>query len=101
MTTSPPKPDENDTAPPSVPVPTTAAPEPPLVNVTAQPPMANVTIPPVVRTTPNSLNEDNVIEAPRAGIVLILQKQLYTPGVGTSIIFFFLSKSSFCDFQNF
>lgn len=79
MTTSLPKPDGNTTAPPSVPVPTTAAPEPPLVNVTAQPPAANVTIPPVVEATTNLINKDNVTKAPdniippHSGTVLIPQ----------------------------
>ncbi|KAK5859922.1 hypothetical protein PBY51_021438 [Eleginops maclovinus] len=72
--TSPPKPN-GSTASPSVVVPTTADPEPPLVNVTAQPPVttqppvtaqppaANVTIPPVVEAT-TDFNKDNVTEAP-------------------------------------
>ncbi|XP_070700975.1 mucin-2 [Pempheris klunzingeri] len=67
VTTSSPKPDGNTTALPSVP--TTAAPEPPLVNVTAQlpvtaqPPVANVTMPPIVDVTVNLINKDNVTEA--------------------------------------
>ncbi|XP_029309172.1 zonadhesin [Cottoperca gobio] len=66
VATRPPKPDGN-TAPSSVPVPTTAAPEPPLVNVTAQlpvtaqPPVANVTIPSVVEAT-TTFNKVNVTE---------------------------------------
>ncbi|KAM7379278.1 hypothetical protein PAMP_004843 [Pampus punctatissimus] len=59
-----PKPDGNTTAPPSVSVPTTAAPEPPEVNGTAQPLLANVTIPPIVEATTNLIDEDNVTEAP-------------------------------------
>ncbi|XP_073347782.1 uncharacterized protein [Pagrus major] len=70
VVTPPPKPDGNATAPPSVPVPTTAAPEPPVVNatvqlpVTSQPPVANVTMPPVVEATTNLINKDNVTESP-------------------------------------
>lgn len=97
----PPKPDGNTTAPPSVHVPTTAAPEPPLLNVTvqlpvtAQPPVANVTIPPVVEATTSLINTDNVTERPdnrpplHPGTVLILQQHSHTPGLGTSIIHFF------------
>ncbi|XP_041804903.1 zonadhesin [Chelmon rostratus] len=65
IVTNPLNPDGNNTAP-SVPVPTTAAPMPPLVNVTvqlpvtAQPPVANVTIPSVMEETTNLINEDNV-----------------------------------------
>nr|XP_033506272.1 zonadhesin-like isoform X2 [Epinephelus lanceolatus] len=55
------------TNPPSVPVPTTAAPEPPLVNVTALPPVANVTIPPAVEATTNVINDGNVTVAPADG----------------------------------
>lgn len=56
------------TAPTSVPVPTTAAPELPVVNVTVQfpvttqPTLANVTIPPIVEATTNLIT-DNVTEA--------------------------------------
>ncbi|XP_039999689.1 MAM and LDL-receptor class A domain-containing protein 1-like [Xiphias gladius] len=64
VTTSPPKPAGHNTAPPSGPVPTTAAPESPLVNVTAQPPMANITIPPTVEAITDLLNKDSVTESP-------------------------------------
>lgn len=81
--TNPLNPDGNNTAP-SVPVPTTAAPMPPLVNVTvqlpvtAQPPVANVTIPSVMEETTNLINEDNVTKPSgnrppsHSGSVLIL-----------------------------
>ncbi|XP_040911979.1 zonadhesin isoform X2 [Toxotes jaculatrix] len=65
-TTSPPKPDGNNTALPSVPVPTTVDPEPPLVNVTAQPPTTNITIPPTVEAKTDFINMDNVTEAPHS-----------------------------------
>ncbi|XP_049889142.1 zonadhesin-like isoform X9 [Epinephelus moara] len=55
------------TNPPSDPVPTTAAPQPPLVNVTALPPVANVTIPPAVEATTNVINDSNVTVAPADG----------------------------------
>ncbi|XP_071346929.1 mucin-2 isoform X2 [Trachinotus anak] len=60
----PPQPDINSTAPPSLPLPTTVAPEPPLVNVTAQPPTAHITIHPTVEATSNLINMDNVTETP-------------------------------------
>ncbi|KAM6919975.1 uncharacterized protein PEZ65_012019 [Lycodopsis pacificus] len=69
MTTGPPKP-EGNTTPPIVPEPTTAAPQPPVVNATAQlpdtaqPPAANVTIPPTVEAQTDFINGDNVTEAP-------------------------------------
>ncbi|XP_075953467.1 zonadhesin-like [Anarhichas minor] len=65
----PPKP-EGNTTPPIVPEPTTAAPQPPVVNVTAQlpdtaqPPAANVTIPPTVEPQTAFINGENVTEAP-------------------------------------
>ncbi|XP_018532272.1 zonadhesin isoform X2 [Lates calcarifer] len=62
VTTSPPKPGGNTTAPPSVPVPTTA-PQPPLVNVTVQPPIENITLPPTVEAT-TYLFDNNITEAP-------------------------------------
>ncbi|XP_075953327.1 MAM and LDL-receptor class A domain-containing protein 1-like [Anarhichas minor] len=69
VTTGPPKP-EGNTTPPIVPEPTTAAPQPPVVNVTAQlpdtaqPPAANVTIPPTVEPQTAFINGENVTEAP-------------------------------------
>uniref|UniRef100_A0A3B4XQK3 Zonadhesin n=1 Tax=Seriola lalandi dorsalis TaxID=1841481 RepID=A0A3B4XQK3_SERLL len=59
VTAQPPKPDLNTTAPPSVFVPTTVAPEPPPLNDTA-----NITTPPTVESTSNLINKDNVTEAP-------------------------------------
>nr|XP_046264922.1 zonadhesin-like isoform X2 [Scatophagus argus] len=70
VVTNPPKPDGDTTALPSINVPTTAAQETPLVNVTdqlpvtPQPPVANVTIPSAVQTTTPLINKDNVTEAP-------------------------------------
>ncbi len=84
--TSPPNPNGNTTAPPSVPAPTTAGPEPPLVNVTVQlpvtvqPPIANVTRSPVVEATTNLINKDNVTEAP--------DNTPPPPHPGTVLIFF-------------
>ncbi|XP_068594204.1 uncharacterized protein wu:fb63a08 isoform X2 [Cebidichthys violaceus] len=69
VTTSPPKLDGN-TTPPIVPEPTTAAPQPPVVNVTAQlpntaqPPAANVTRPPTVEAQTDFINGENVTDAP-------------------------------------
>ncbi|CAJ1072158.1 zonadhesin-like [Xyrichtys novacula] len=66
VVTNPPTPDENSTAF----LPTTSAPEPPLVNstvlpdVTDQPPVANATLPPVVETTIYPNNVNNVTKNP-------------------------------------
>ncbi|XP_030581932.1 MAM and LDL-receptor class A domain-containing protein 1-like [Archocentrus centrarchus] len=51
-------------APPSVPVQTTAAPQPPIVNAYFQPPITNITVAPTVEETTNLINKDNLTEAP-------------------------------------
>ncbi|XP_030581933.1 MAM and LDL-receptor class A domain-containing protein 1-like [Archocentrus centrarchus] len=51
-------------APPSVPVQTTAAPQPPIVNASFQPPITNITVAPTVEETTNLINKDNLTEAP-------------------------------------
>lgn len=106
VTTSPPKPAGHNTAPPSGPVPTTAAPESPLVNVTAQPPMANITIPPTVEAITDLLNKDSVTESPdekppqHPGTVVIPQAALVHTWCWDLHNLFF-QYPVFCDFQNY
>ncbi|XP_042070700.1 zonadhesin [Haplochromis burtoni] len=64
ITTQSARPDLNTTAPPSVPVQTNAAPQPPMLTATFQPPIINITVPPVVEETTNLINKNNVTEAP-------------------------------------